>query len=365
MKRFIKRTAGLTLLLALALGLGWTSAGVAAMKDKIRVAVMLFGPIGDAGWTFQHNQARLKLEKEPYVSEVKYAESVPQADVQRVLRNFARQKFDLIIGTAFNWTDDFISISNRYKNIAFEDAAAYKTGKNMGAFFGRMYEVSYLTGMTAGKMTKANKIGYVAAHSIPLVLRNVNSFALGAKSVNPSAKVHVLFINTWYDPAKEAEAGKALLAQGVDVVAQWQDSPAAMQAAESAGKYSIGHNAPMLKFAPKGHLTDTVYNWHTFYIWAAKQVRKGSWKPRNKWWGLKEKAIDLAPFGPAVPKALQERVNAKKADIRAGQFYPFVGPIKDQGGKTVVAAGAKAGGGDLWTVDYLVDNVVGQLPKKK
>jgi basic membrane protein A len=365
MKRLLKRYLYLFTILALSLGLAWPSVSLAAKKDKIRVAVMLFGPIGDAGWTYQHNQARLALEKEPYVSELKYAENVPQADVQRILRNFAKQKFDLIIGTAFNWTDDFIAISNRNKKIAFEDAAAYKTGKNMGAFFGRMYEVSYLIGMTAGAMTKTNKIGYVAAHSIPLVLRNVNAFALGVKAVKPNAKVHVLFINTWYDPAKEAEAGKALLAQGVDVVAQWQDSPAAMQAAESAGKYSIGHNAPMHKFAPKGHLTDTVYNWFTFYQWAAKKVRDGNWKAENKWWGLKENAIDIAPFGKPVPKGVRDRVNAKKADIKSGKFYPFVGPIKDQSGKVIVAAGKKASGGDLWKVDYLVDNVVGQLPKKK
>ncbi|MFQ5691947.1 MAG: BMP family ABC transporter substrate-binding protein [Nitrospinota bacterium] len=355
MKKFIPRAV--CLFAALALGLAWPSVG-AAQKKKIRVAVMLFGPIGDAGWTFQHNQARLALEKAPYVSELKYAENVPQADVRRVLRNFAKQKFDLIIGTAFNWTDDFIAVSRRYKNVAFEDAAAYKTGKNMGAFFGRMYEVSYLTGMTAGAMTKTNKIGYVAAHSIPLVLRNVNAFA-------PRAKVHVIFNNTWYDPAKEAEAGKALLAQGVDVVAQWQDSPAAQQAAESAGKYSIGHNAPMHKFAPKGHLTDTVYNWFTFYGWAAQQVANGSWKATNKWWGLKENAVDIAPFGAPVPQKVRDRVLAMKAKIKSGQFYPFNGPIKDQSGRVVVAAGSRASGGDLWKVDYLVDNVVGQLPKKR
>ena len=361
MKRFMVLT--FCFLTVLTLSLGQTS--VAAGKRKIRVGVMLWGVIGDHGWTYQHNQARLELEKEPYISEVKFAENVQTEGGHRVVREFVKQKFDLIIGSDFGWTEVYISVSNRHPKIAFENAGAYKLGKNMGSFFGRMYEAYYLTGMTAGMMTKTNKVGFAAAHPIPYVLRGMNAFALGVKSVNPKAKIHALFTNAWYDPAKEAEAAKALLAQGADVIAQWQDSPAGQQAAEAAGKYSIGHNASMHKFAPKGHLTDSVYNWGTFYKWAARQVYNGTWKAMDKWWGLKENAVDISPFGKVVPQRVRDRVLAMKAKIKSGEFHPFTGPIKNQSGKVVIAAGERASKAKLYKTDYLVDSIVGQIPKKK
>jgi basic membrane protein A len=231
--------------------------------------------------------------------------------------------------------------------------------ENMGNYFGRIYQARYLSGIVAGTMTKSNTIGYVAAFPIPEVIRGINAFTLGVRSVNPKATVRVVWTKTWYDPATEKEAGKSLLDVGADVIAQHQDSPGPQEAAEEKGVYSIGYNTDMAKFAPKAHLTAPVWNWGVYYTKVVDAVRKGTWKPEAAWPGMADGIVDLAPFGPMVPKELQDKVNAEKAKIIAGQQKIFVGPIKDQSGAVKVADGVLMTDPELLGFTWFVEGVIG------
>ena len=229
-----------------------------------------------------------------------------------------------------------------------------------------MYQARYLSGLVAGSMTKTNKIGYVAAHPIPEVIRGINAFALGVKKVNPDAKVIVVWTGTWYDPAKEKEAAISLLDQGCDVIAQHQDSPSPQQAAEERGAYSIGYNSDMSKFAPKAHLTAPVWNWSVIYSYVVKNVRQGTWKSEEIWWGIDKGVVDLAPFSKAVPEDVKKLVLEEKEKYIKGDVperYPFVGPIKDQSGKVIKAEGEVMTDEELLSMNFFVDNVVGEIPQ--
>jgi basic membrane protein A len=342
-----------------------TTPGAHALKPqaKIKAAFIYVSPVGDAGWTFAHDNARNATQKAlPYV-ETAFTESVPEgADAERVINQYVRRGYNLIFTTSFGYMDPTINVAKRNPNVVFMHCSGFKTANNVGTYFGRMYQPRYLTGIVAGKMTKSNVVGYVAAHPIPEVIRGINAFTLGVRSVNPKAKVHVVWTQTWYDPAKEREAAESLLDVKADVIAQHQDSPGPQQAAEKRGHYSIGYNTNMSSFAPKAHLTAPVWDWSVVYKKVAEQVHKGTWKSGQYWGGLKDGVVDLAPFGPMVPKAVQDLVNQKKAAMKAGKFDVFEGPVKDQSGKVRVASG-RMSDKDMLSMSFFVEGVVGKIPK--
>ncbi len=339
--------------------------GNVSFAGKLKVGFIYVGPVGDAGWTYAHDLGRKYLEKHVKGVETVYLESVPEGSESiTAMENFIATGCKVIFATSYGYMDPVQELAKRYPKIIFEHCSGYKMAKNVGIYFGRMYEPRFLTGIVAGLMTKSNKIGYVAAHPIPEVIRGINAFALGVKKVNPDAKVIVVWTNTWYDPATEKEAALSLLEEGCDVIAQHQDSPAPQQAAEEKGVYSIGYNSDMSKFAPKAHLTAPVWNWGVIYEYIVKNVLAGTWKSEDIWWGMNKGAVGLAPFGPMVPDNVKAKVTEYKEKIIKGEYFVFEGPIKDQSGKVVVKEGERLSDQDMLKMNFFVENVIGTIPSK-
>jgi basic membrane protein A len=260
--------------------------------------------------------------------------------------------------------DPTLAVAQRHPEAVFMHCSGFKTAPNMGTYFGRMYQARYLSGLVAGKMTRSNIIGYVAAHPIPEVIRGIDAFTLGVRAANPAARVHVVWTNTWYDPPKEREAAESLLDINADVIAQHQDTPGPQQAAEKRGRYSVGYNSDMRAFAPKAHLTAPIWHWEKIYTEIVKQVTQGTWTSAQLWPGLDSGVVDLAPFNLAVPAEVRKLVEEKKAEIIAKHWDVFTGPIKDQEGKVVVEAGRRMTDPEMLSMSFFVEGVVGSLPKK-
>ncbi len=340
------------------------SAFAAQHEKEITAGFIYVGPVGDAGWTYAHDQGRLEMEKLPFVKPSTYIESVPEgAESARVINGLVRKGANLIFTTSFGYMDATIDVARRNKDVVFMHCSGFKTAENVGTYFGRMYEPRYLSGIVAGKMTKKNVIGYVAAFPIPEVIRGINAFTLGARSVNPQAEVKVVWTQTWFDPGIERDAADSLLDVGADVLAMHQDAPATLQAAEARGAYVIGYNSDMRSFAPNAFLTAPVWNWGALYTRLATEVSTGTWKSTQIWDGMKEGLVELAPFNAKVPAEVQTLVTGKAAAIKAGTFHPFTGPIKDQAGNEVVAPGQVPTDGDLLSMNYFVSGVQGTIPK--
>ncbi len=333
----------------------------------IKVGYIYIGPVGDSGWTYAHDLGRQYLVKE-LGNEVTtlYKENVPEgAEAESVLRSLVNLGCKVIFATSFGYMDAVLSVAQQYPNVVFEHCSGYKTAKNVGTYFGRIYQPSFLAGMVAGAMTKTNKIGYVAPIPIPEVIRITNAFALGVKFVNPKAKVHVVWVNAWYDPASEKEASISLLDLGCDVLASQQDSPAPLQAAEERGAYSVGYNNDMRKFAPKGYLTAPVWNWGVFYEKVVKEVENGTWKSSQYWGGMDDGVVKLAPYGKPVPAQVKKLVNRIKGDIENGTFHVFEGPIYNQDGKLMTKKGQLLSDEQLLSMDWFVSNIEGSIPSSK
>ncbi len=332
-----------------------------AAEKEMKVGFVYVSPIGDAGWSYAHDQGRLAVETMEGVT-TSYVEAVPEGpDSERVMLNMARKGYNVIFATSFGYMDPMLKVAKQFPKTVFEHCSGFKLAPNMGNYFGRMYQARYLSGMVAGAMTRSNTLGYVAAFPIPEVIRGINAFALGAQAVNPKVQVRVVWTKTWYDPATEKEAAKSLLDVGADVIAQHQDSPGPQEAAQEKGVYSVGYNSDMSAFAPKAHLTAPVWNWGPFYKQIVEQVRKGTWKSESIWYGMKEGIVDLAPFGPMVPDSVRQKVLAKKQEILDGGTDVFVGPVKDQKGTVRIPAGKTATDEEMLGMKYFVQGVVGTL----
>ena len=331
---------------------------VSAAKD-MQVGFVYVSSIGDAGWSYAHDLGRQMVEKLPGVTTA-YVEAVPEGpDAERVMLNMARKGYDVIFATSYGYMDPMLKVAKQFPGVVFMHCSGFKLAKNMGNYFGKIYQPRYLAGMVAGAMTKANILGYVAAFPIPEVLRGINAYTLGARAVNPEAQVRVVWTKTWMDPPKEKEAAKSLLDVGADVIAQHQDTPSPQEAAAERGVYSVGYNSDMSAFAPNSHLTAPIWNWGPYYVETVEKVRKGTWKSESVWLGLETGLVDLAPFGPMVPKTVQEKVLAKKEEIKSGRFKVFSGPIKDQKGELRVAGGTAMSDKDLLGMTWFVQGVVG------
>lgn len=332
--------------------------------EKLKIAFVYVGPVGDAGWTFAHDNARKDMEKELNFVETTYMENVPEgADAERVFTKLCEGGYKVIFGTSFGYMDAMENVSKRYPDVVFEHCSGYKTGPGLGTYFGKIEQARYLSGLVAGNMTKSNKIGFVAAHPIPEVIRGINAFTIGVRKVNPKATVHVVWTYTWYDPGKEKEAAQSLLDTGVDVITQHQDTPAPLQAAEAKGVYAIGYNSDMASFAPRAFLTAPIWNWKPFYIKVAKEVKEGKWKSSSYLGNMKDDIVDLAPMTELVPDKVKQFVEKEKKDIIDGKYDLFQGPLKDQEGKERLKEGEKLSDKDFLEMNWFVEGVSGTITK--
>ncbi|CAG0906141.1 unnamed protein product [Cyprideis torosa] len=330
-----------------------------AQAKEMQVGFIYVSPVGDAGWSYAHDQGRLAVEEMDGVT-TSYVEAVAEGpDAERVIQNMARKGYDLIFATSFGYMDPMLKVAKNFPDAVFMHCSGFKTAANMGNYFARMYQARYLSGMVAGAMTKSNTLGYVAAFPIPEVIRGINAFTLGARAVNKDATVRVVWTKTWYDPATEKDAAKSLLDVGADVIAQHQDSPGPQEAAQEKGVYSIGYNSDMTSFAPKAHLTAPIWNWAPYYKEVVKSVQDGSWKTGSAWPGIESGIIDLAPFSSMVPKEVVDMVEAKKREISLGTSKVFTGPIRDQNHEMKIAAGETADDQALLSMTWFVEGVVG------
>ncbi|MEY4267351.1 MAG: hypothetical protein RIS90_1886, partial [Pseudomonadota bacterium] len=322
------------------------AASAAAPKpEPLKIAFAYVGPVGDGGWTFAHDNARKAVEKE-FGDKVKtsFVENVPEsADAERVIRDMATQGNKLIFGTTFGYMEPMLKVAPDFKDVKFEHATGYKQADNLRTYDSRTYEGAYMAGIIAGKMTKSNTLGVVASIPIPEVIRNINSFTLGAQSVNPKVKTKVVWVNGWFDPPKETEAATSLMNGGADVLFQNTDSPAVLKAAEAKGKRAFGWDSDMTAYGPKAHLASAVINWGPYYIKATKEALDGSWKGGGGvWWGVKEGAIDIVSIAEDVPADIKTKVADVKKGLADGSFVIWKGPITDNTGKVQIAKDAAA-----------------------
>lgn len=337
----------------------------AADPAPLNVGFVYISPIGEAGWTTQHDIARKEMEKS-LAGKVttKYVENVPEsADAERVIRDLAQQGSKLIFTTSFGYMNPTLKVARQYPDVKFVHVTGYKTAPNVATTNARFYEGRYLAGVLAGKMTKSNVAGYVAAFPIPEVLQGINAFTRGMRSVNPKAEVKVVWVNSWFDPGKERDAAMTLLGQNADVVTHHTDSTAIVQAAEEKGKYAVAYHSDMKKFGPKAQIGAVTHHWGAYYTKAAQQVIDGKWKTSGVWGGIKDGMVKLEALGSAVPEDVKQLVAAREKDIVAGKLTPFDGPVKDNEGKVRLEKGS-LNDEALNKMDYYVEGVAGKLPGK-
>ncbi|MEY4976785.1 MAG: hypothetical protein RIQ97_1980 [Pseudomonadota bacterium] len=340
----------------------------AAKAEPLKIAFAYVGPVGDGGWTFAHDNARKALEKEFGDKIVtSYVENVPEsADAERVLRDMASQGNKLIFGTTFGYMEPMLKVAADNKEVKFEHATGYKQADNMRTYDSRTYEGAYMAGVIAGKMTKSNTLGVVASIPIPEVIRNINSFTMGAQSVNPKIKTKVVWVNEWFNPPKETEAATSLINGGADVLFQNTDSPAVLKTAQEKGKRAFGWDSDMTAYGPKAHLASAIINWSPYYIKATRDVLEGKWTGNSGvWWGVKEGAIDIVSIADDVPEDTKKKVEEIKAGLKAGTYSIWKGPITGQDGKELLKKDEIADDKFLSGINFYVKGVEGKVPSGK
>ena len=341
------------------------AAAPAPKPEPLKIAFAYVGPVGDGGWTFAHDNARKALEKE-FGDKIAttFVENVPEsADAERVIRDMASQGNKVIFGTTFGYMETMLKLAPEFKDVKFEHATGYKTADNMRTYDSRTYEGAYMNGVIAGAMTKSNVIGVVASVPIPEVIRNINSFTMGAQSVNPKIKTKVVWVNEWFNPPKETEAATSLINAGADVLMQNTDSPAVLKTADEKGKRAFGWDSDMTAYGPKAHLASAVINWAPYYIKATKDALEGTWTTGGVWWGVKEGAIDVVSIAEDVPADTKAKIETIKAGLKDGSFSIWKGPLVDNTGKTILKKDEVADDKFLSGVKFYVKGVDGKVPK--
>jgi basic membrane protein A len=336
---------------------------VAHAGDKVKVGFIYVGPTGDHGWTYRHDIGRQDVEKHfgdkvetTFIESVKYG-----PDAERAIRAMAKSGADIIFATSFGYMEPMLKVAKEFPNVKFEHATGYKQSKNMSSYGLRLYQARHVQGVIAGMMTKTNKICYVGAFPIPEVIREINTYYLGAKSVNPDVDIDIIWVNTWYNPGREADAAKVMIAEGCDMVAQHTDSPAPLQTAEKAGVFGFGQASNQYKFAPKAQLTATIDNWSPYYIAKVQAVMDGTWKSGDYFGHMKDDVVQMAPFTnmPADVAAFAGKI---KDGITNGKYFAFTGPIKDNTGKLQLKDGEIASDGHLNSMMYYVEGIDAKVP---
>jgi basic membrane protein A len=335
----------------------------ATAGDKTKVGFIYVGPTGDHGWTYRHDIGRQDVEKHfgdkvetTFIESVKYG-----PDSERAIRAMAKSGADIIFATSFGYMEPMLKVAKEFPNVKFEHATGYKQSKNMSSYGLRLYQARHVQGVIAGMMTKTNKICYVGAFPIPEVIREINTYYLGAKSVNPDVDIDIIWVNTWYNPGREADAAKVMIAEGCDMVAQHTDSPAPLQTAEKAGVLGFGQASNQYKFAPKAQLTATIDNWSPYYIQKVQDVMDGTWKSGDYFGHMKDDVVQMAPFTnmPDDVKAFAQKI---KDGITNGKYFAFTGPIKDNTGKLQLKDGEIADDGHLNSMMYYVEGIDAKVP---
>ena len=341
-------------------------AASAPKAEPLKIAFAYVGPVGDGGWTFAHDNARKAVEKEFGDKIVtSFVENVPEsADAERVIRDMASQGNKVIFGTTFGYMETMLKLAPEFKDVKFEHATGYKTADNMRTYDSRTYEGAYMAGVIAGKMSKTGTLGVVASVPIPEVIRNINSFTLGAQSSNPKIKTKVVWVNEWFNPPKETEAATSLINSGADVLFQNTDSPAVLKTAQDKGKRAFGWDSDMTAYGPKAHLASAVINWTPYYIKATKDALEGTWTTGGVWWGVKEGAIDIVSIAEDVPAETKAKVDEVRAGLKAGTFSIWKGPLVDNTGKTLLKEGEVADDKFLSGVMFYIKGVEGKVPGK-
>ncbi|MDB4378409.1 BMP family ABC transporter substrate-binding protein [bacterium] len=332
--------------------------------DKLKVGFIYVGPTGDHGWTYRHDIGRQDVEKHFGDKVVtKFIESVPEGpDAERVMRSMAMEGMDIIFATSFGYMNQMVKVAKEFPDVKFEHATGYKQGPNLSTYGLRLYQARHVQGVIAGMMTKTNKICYVAAFPIPEVIREINTYYLGAKSVNPDVKIDIIWVNTWYNPVKEGEAAKVLITQGCDMVAQHTDSPSPLQVAQKEGVFGFGQASDQIRFAPKAQLTATIDDWGPYYIDRVQAVMDGNWNSGDYFGGMiDDDAVGMAPFTnmPADVEAFATKI---KEGIKNGKYHAFTGPIKDNTGKLQLKDGEIASDVHLNTMMYYVEGIDAKVP---
>ena len=337
----------------------------ASAQEKLKVGFVYVGPVGDNGWSYQHNQGRLAIEKEfGDRIETTFVEKVPEgADAERVFSRLASSGNNLIFTTSFGYMNPTLKVAKRFPNVRFEHATGFKRSANVATYSARFYEGRHIAGLIAGKMTKTNILGYVASFPIPEVIRGINATVLAARLVNPEIRIKVIWLSTWFDPGKEADAAKVLIDQGADIIFQHTDSPAPLQVAQRRGVWAVGQATDMTSFGAKAHLTSIIDNWAPYYLARVKAALDGTWKSGDTWGGFKSGMVQMAPYNKAIPADVVALAEKARKGIIDGSVHPFQGPIKDQSGKIVVPAGERASDKMLASMNFYVEGVDGKIPK--
>ncbi|RLK08230.1 BMP family ABC transporter substrate-binding protein [Ruegeria conchae] len=353
-----------TLLASAAMALGLATGAMA--QDKTKVGFVYVGPVGDGGWTYEHNKGRLAVEEEfGDKVETVFVESVPEGpDAERVMTQMALEGADLIFTTSFGYMDPTINVAKKFPNVKFEHATGYKTADNVSVYSARFYEGRAVQGHIAGNMTKSNIIGYIGSYPIPEVIRGINSAYLHAKKVNPDVEFKIVWAYTWFDPAKEADAAKVLIEQGADVILQHTDSTAPQAAAQEAGNVvTFGQASDMSEYAPFPRVSSIIDDWAPYYIARTQAVMDGTWESVNTWDGIREGMVAIGEISDAVPADVKEEALALKAAMAAGEYHPFTGPINKQDGSAWLAEGEVADDGTLAGMNFYIKGLEGDIPQ--
>ncbi|MWD26336.1 BMP family ABC transporter substrate-binding protein [Aquicoccus sp. SCR17] len=353
-----------TLLAGAVLALGLAGQGM-AQDEPVKAGFIFVGPIGDGGWTYEHNQARLAVE-EHFGDKVEtvFQESVPEgADAERAMTQMALGGADIIFTTSFGYMDPTINVAKKFPDVKFEHATGYKQADNVATYSARFYEGRAIEGLIAGKMTKTNKVGYIGSFPIPEVIRGINSAYIHAKKANPEVEFNVVWAYTWFDPAKEADAAQALIEQGADVIIQHTDSTAPLAAAEKAGDViGFGQASDMAEYKPSPRVSSIIDNWAPYYIERIQAVMDGTWESGNTWDGIGPGMVEIGEITEAVPAEVKEEALALKESIASGEYHPFTGPLNKQDGSAWLAEGETADDGTLAGMDFYVEGLTGEIP---
>ncbi|KRW93211.1 BMP family ABC transporter substrate-binding protein [Paracoccus sp. PXZ] len=336
-----------------------------AQDEKLKVGFIYVGPVGDGGWTYQHDLARQAVEKE-YGDRVQttFIESVPEgADAERAITQLALSGHKLIFTTSFGFMDATINVAKKFPDVKFEHATGYKTAENVATYDARFYEGRAVMGTIAGRMTKSNKIGYIGSFPIPEVVQGINSSYIHAKKVNPDVEMKVVWAYSWFDPAKEADAAAALIAEGVDVILQHTDSTAPLAKAQEAGAIGFGQASDMAAFKPTPRVSSIIDNWAPYYVKRVGEVLDGSWTSHSVWLGIGDGEVEIGEITEAVPAEVKEEALALKDRIASGEYHPFTGPLKKQDGSDWLAEGQTASDQDLSSMNFYVEGITAPMPK--
>ncbi|WP_339694515.1 BMP family ABC transporter substrate-binding protein [Celeribacter baekdonensis] len=360
----MKRRTLLSAATASVLALGLAVPSFAA--DKVKVGFIYVGPKNDGGWSQHHHEAAVEMAAHfGDAVEIVEQDSVPEgADSERVLTQMALSGADLIFTTSFGYMDPTVNVAAKFPNVKFEHATGYKTAPNLGVYSARFYEGRAVQGYLAGKMTKSNKVGYIASFPIPEVIRGINSAYVHAKKVNPDVEFNVVWAYTWFDPAKESDAAQALIDQGADVILQHTDSTAPQAAAQKAGNvYTFGQAADMAEYGPMPRISSIIDVWAPYYIERVQAVMDGTWESDNTWDGIGAGMVGIGEISSAVPADIKAEAEALRDSIAAGEYHPFTGPLNKQDGSVWLADGEVADDGTLAGMNFYVEGLSGDIPQ--